>query len=361
MRILHVTNVDMAGGTNTNCLEFIRASPGDNTLVVLDEPGQMQPRWARHGIRPRYLEILQGDRRRFARELGRVVDDGGYQLVLLWCCIRVPLIRFALGRSQARLGIHLGNPYEGGRSSDLKLRAQAWLLRSEVKTKFFSCSEHVRASYAWGYWEQFENQVIYNPVEFRPVPPDAGEGLVQTPPCLGMVARLDRIKDHATLLWAVRILRARGIEVDLELVGDGPLRPELERLVTRLDLGLRVRFTGYLDDVLTRVSGWTLFVYSTTEREGLGNSVVEALGAGVPCVVSDLPMMREIDQGLGLIRFFRAGDATDCADHIGAALQEAQLRPRLSEVGRQRVRTRHDPSRYCTEVTEFMMADPSLR
>jgi len=354
VRILHITNVDEAGGTNTNCLQFIRASPAAHTLAVLDGPGQMQARWPRERVEVRYLNLLRGDRARLVRELGKTVDDIKPDAILLWCCIRIPLIRFALRHTAARLGIHLGNPRTGGVWADRLLQAQAVALPSTVETRLFSCSEHVRRSFATGYWQRFENRVIYNPID---LPEVLAVPTAAPASCLGMVARLDRIKDHATLIRAAARLRDQGVGFALELVGDGPARAELEQLVDRLDLRATVRFLGYLENVPERLARWSLFVYSTTEREGLGNSVVEALGAGLPCVVSDLPMMREIDGGTGLMSFFRAADPVDCAAKIGSALRDPQLRARVGAAGRAHARARHDPAGYCAQIMAYLAGD----
>jgi glycosyltransferase involved in cell wall biosynthesis len=356
VRVLHVTNVDAAGGTNTNCLQFIQGSSAHHTLVVLDEPGQMQPRWARCQLEVEYLRVLRGGRIGFVRGLGDAVARSHADMVLFWCCIRIPLVRYALRHAAVPIGIHLGNPNAGGRWSDRLLRAQALVLHSPVNTKLFSCSDHVRRSFSHGYWSRFANRTIYNPIEFPPLSPGADHFLPETPPRIGMVARLDRIKDHATLLRAVGILRDQGVKLTLELVGDGPVRSELEELIDQLELRSIVRLAGYLENVFARLQSWSLFVYSTTPSEGLGNSVVEALAAGVPCVVSDLPMMREIDGGKGLMIFFRPGDAADCAEKILTALGDRELRRRVSAAGRRQVQARHDPTQYGEQVMEHVMA-----
>ena len=357
MRILHLTNVDAVGGTNTNCLQFLQASKDDNHLAVLDEPGAMEPRWRRIGIEAEYLRCLQGGRREFVRRLHRLAAPGRFDLILLWGCIRVPLIRFALRDSGSRLGIHLGNPRSTRLAGDWFLRLQSRLLPSAVTTRLFSCSEHVLRSHASGYWRQFRNEVIYNPVEIPRDPlllPAAGHS--SSRPRLGMVARLDLIKDQATLIRAAGILRERGVALTLDLVGDGPERSALEQLVTDLALGETVNFRGHSDDVYAVMRTWTLFLYATTRREGLGNAVVEALAVGLPGVVADLPMLREIDAGRNLLTFFRAGDASDCADRISAALADGQLHARVGEAGRQWVRTRHDPAAYTGKIIRYLSA-----
>ncbi|HTQ31389.1 MAG TPA: glycosyltransferase [Opitutaceae bacterium] len=356
MKILHITNVDEAGGTNTNCLQFLKASSAANTLLVLDEPGAMQPRWRRSGVDVQYLRILRSPRVKFARVLGGAVGRGRYDLVILWCCIRVPLIRYALRNAEAKLGIHLGNPRAEGKLAEALLQAQALVFRSEVDTKLFSCSNHVRASYATGFWSRFENRVIYNPVEISQLPPAAMRQYQRQPAVVGMVARMDQIKDYPTLIRALALVRARGIAVKAELIGDGSARSELENLVETLGLQSSVRMLGYVEDVYSHLRRWSLFVYSTTMREGLGNSLLEALAAGLPCLASDLPMMREIDDGSGLIGFFRPGDEADCAEKIIAALRDKELGERASALGPRHIVSRHDPAFYHARVTDYIMA-----
>jgi glycosyltransferase involved in cell wall biosynthesis len=61
------------------------------------------------------------------------------------------------------------------------------------------------------------------------------------------VGALTPVKDHALLLRALASVRTRGSPATLELVGDGRLRPRLERLVHELDLGQSVHFHGEID------------------------------------------------------------------------------------------------------------------
>jgi glycosyltransferase involved in cell wall biosynthesis len=354
MRILHITNVDTAGGTNTNCLLFIRASGAENTLLVLDQPGQMQERWRQCGLAVQYLNILNGSRLNFIKRLKEAAGSDRYDLILVWCCIRVPLIRYALRETGASLGIHLGNPKVPGWRGECLLYVQDFIFRTGVKTKLFSCSNHVKTSFHRGFLSRFENTAIYNPIEMpgdgEGLRPDAnGSGVI-----IGMVARMDYIKDFPTLLRASALVRARGLALHVELLGDGPMRSELETLIEKLDLRSSVRLPGYVDNVLKYITNWNLFVYSTTEREGLGNSVVEALAAGVPCVASDLPMMHEIDDGKGLLVFFKTGDETDLADKIVQTLGQAKLRERMADLGRQHVAARHDPSTYAEKVISYV-------
>ena len=61
------------------------------------------------------------------------------------------------------------------------------------------------------------------------------------------MARFEPPKDHATLLEA--LARLRGLEWELDLVGDGPLEPAARARAARLGIAGRVRFLGYREDV----------------------------------------------------------------------------------------------------------------
>lgn len=90
-----------------------------------------------------------------------------------------------------------------------------------------------------------------------------------------------------------------GIDANMELIGficgNGPQRPELEAMASRLGLGARVRFTGELDPSLVwaLMKSASVFV-SLSEFEGCPNSVLEAIVCECPVVLSDIPAHREI-------------------------------------------------------------------
>jgi glycosyltransferase involved in cell wall biosynthesis len=127
---------------------------------------------------------------------------------------------------------------------------------------------------------------------------------------IGMVARLDPIKDHATLLSAVRILRDELPDqaFELRLVGDGPLRQALEEQARSLGIAGVVRFLGNRNDVPAILGELDLFVLSTTRDEGFGVVLVEALAAGLPVIASNVAACREVLDGGKYGRLVRPGD-----------------------------------------------------
>lgn len=107
------------------------------------------------------------------------------------------------------------------------------------------------------------------------------------------VGRLAPPKDHATLLRAVALVRTQYPNVQLWMVGDGPLGPSLRRLSEELGLGECVTFFGEQADVSPFLAAADLFVMSSIS-EGLPVSLLEAMSAGLPAVVTDVGGMGEI-------------------------------------------------------------------
>jgi glycosyltransferase involved in cell wall biosynthesis len=151
-----------------------------------------------------------------------------------------------------------------------------------------------------------------------------------------MTARLDGIKDHANLLRAFSILLETQPLATLELLGDGELRSELETLAVNLGIQERVKFRGTVSDVYAEMAHWDLFAYSTTDREGLGNALVEAMMLGLPCVVTDAGPMRELVGDPPGAVIVPAGIPILLADAMSQLLADQHLRKKISISGRKR-------------------------
>ncbi len=115
---------------------------------------------------------------------------------------------------------------------------------------------------------------------------------------VGHVGRFDRPKNHRFLVEIFCVLARRLPDARLVLVGDGPLRREVERWVAEKGLEERVHFLGVRTDVPEIMGCLDVFLFPSL-WEGLGIVLVEAQAAGVSCVVSDV-VPDEADLGLGL-------------------------------------------------------------
>jgi L-malate glycosyltransferase len=101
------------------------------------------------------------------------------------------------------------------------------------------------------------------------------------------VGRLVRVKRVDVLLEASALVARRRPSLRVAIVGDGPLRKELEDQAGDLGLGRNVVFLGHRNDVAEWLRRARIFVL-TSDSEGLALSAIEASMAGLPCVVSDV-------------------------------------------------------------------------
>ena len=111
-----------------------------------------------------------------------------------------------------------------------------------------------------------------------PTPPPSEPRLV----CVG---RLTEQKGQMLLVEAAALLRDRGVDFELVIVGDGPLRGPIERLIERLDLNRQIRMTGYLSnhEVRQELAAARAMVLPSF-AEGLPVVIMEALALGRPVI-----------------------------------------------------------------------------
>lgn len=151
------------------------------------------------------------------------------------------------------------------------------------------------------------------------------------------VARLHAVKDHATLLRAFGSVAAAHTDVDLLLVGDGPLRGELECLTRDLGLLTRVRFLGIRADVPELLCSADIFAM-TSISEAASLTLLEAMAASLPVVVTGVGGNPEIvchgREGLLVGR----GRVDETAAALGQLLDDARLAKSMGTAGRARVR-----------------------
>jgi len=110
--------------------------------------------------------------------------------------------------------------------------------------------------------------------------PDQGK-----PVRIMMIGRLETQKAQADLLRAVAVLQPPDVQVDL--VGDGPLLASLKQLVDQLNLTARVTFWGYRSDVANVLAQAHIFAL-ISHWEAFPRSTLEAMRAGLPVIVSDV-------------------------------------------------------------------------
>lgn len=166
-----------------------------------------------------------------------------------------------------------------------------------------------------------------------------------------------------TVLFVGRLVRYKGVDVliramvdveaNLVIVGDGPLRPQLEALSRGLGLDGRVRFEGRVSDD-ARVAWYhdaDIFALpSISRQEAFGMVQLEAMGHGLPVVSTALAtgvpwVNRHGETGLVV----PPNDHQALAQALATLVSDPALRARLGAAGPARVRTTFDACRMCAE------------
>lgn len=104
---------------------------------------------------------------------------------------------------------------------------------------------------------------------------------------LGTAARLHPHKNHAVMIEALALLKARAIDVSAVFLGEGPMRDDLEKLAVSRGVGDRVIFAGRRRPVAPWLQCLDLFVLPSI-WEGQPLALLQALACGIPVLASDI-------------------------------------------------------------------------
>lgn len=118
-----------------------------------------------------------------------------------------------------------------------------------------------------------------------------------TTPLVGTIGRCIYQKGFEYFLLATPIILRKYPDVKFILVGDGPLRAQLENMAQRLGIANSIIFTGFRNDIPRILAEMDIFVLSSV-LEGLPRVVMEAMAVGKPIVATDIEGIREeLDHG----------------------------------------------------------------
>lgn len=153
-------------------------------------------------------------------------------------------------------------------------------------------------------------------------------------PTVVAVGNLLPVKGYEVLLEAVRQLAPKWPDLQVEIIGDGPLRESLTAAAADLP---QVLFRGTVPREEVYAALRRAWVYSLssialpTSREGVPTALIEALAAGLPCIATDAGGVRDVlrDGENGVL--VPPGDPGSLATALGRLLSDASLRERLGQ------------------------------
>ncbi|MEH7096688.1 glycosyltransferase family 1 protein [Neobacillus vireti] len=214
-------------------------------------------------------------------------------------------------RSANRAGIPIRISHSHNTSSEGGVAAKfyKWYIGKYIianATNFLSCSNKAAE---WLFKRKSNlSETLKNGIEFEKFTfsEEARESIrkelnIENKFVIGHVGRFNRQKNHIFLMKILNEINNLNNECILILVGDGPLRAEVEKQVNELKLAAKVMFLGERSDINHLLQGFDIFVFPSL-HEGLPVSLIEAQAAGLPCFISDV-ISDEVDLGANLIRF----------------------------------------------------------
>jgi glycosyltransferase involved in cell wall biosynthesis len=312
--ILHVLGGDAMGGCERLSIDLAAeyAEQGLTQAVLFYGAEGSGPAWRAFealGVTP-YRIDYDGKPVHFVWALARLCRRLGVQAVLTHGFGMHLLIAAGARLGGARRVLALvGNPPPAEPVLLRRVRRRAHLARPFV-TREIACSRYVRELMLREYRLPPDRVVVvHNWVRVNEIARRAGKaraarqaaiarGDESADPVMLMVARLDPIKDHATVIRAMALLQGANRGLRLRLVGDGSIRKTLEALADELGLADRVEFLGAREDIPEQLGRADLFVYGTTVDEGFGIVLAEAMAAGLPIVCTDVrPCAEVLDEG----------------------------------------------------------------
>lgn len=342
MKVVYViTRSDVMGGASVHLLDLAKGVQdlGHEVTILVGGRGLVVDRAKQRGLDCRPLEYL-------VREISPWVDFKGYlELRRVLSELRPDIVHLhsakagILGRLVAwRCAIPAvytahGWPFTEG-VSERKRKVFAFIERAmaRISNRIITVSEYDRdIAIAQKVADKKQMVVVHNGI-----PDDAPQPNLQRRSRtvkLIMVARFEDPKDQCALLHALSCVR--GLDWRLELVGDGPRFDENKKLAEQLDLSDRVAFLGARDDVPQRLNDADVLVL-VSRWEGLPLTVLEAMRAGLPVIVSNVGGVSEaVSDGKTGFLVPREGQS-ELVEALTKLIEDADLRRTMGAAGRSR-------------------------
>lgn len=301
IRILHVLGTLNPGGVETWLMHVLRNIDRDRFHLEFcafgEEPGLYAPEAEKLGSTVLWCR-KSANLWAFGRRFRGILRDGKYDVVHSHVhSFSGAVLRWAKAEGVPMRIAHSHNTYDG-KSDALPRRQYRRLMKSWIAryaTHGLAASKAAAGALFGENWQADGRfRVLYYGIDLRPfqerVDRDAVRrelGLPIDAPVVGHVGRFDRQKNHRFLLEiAAEVLKQRP-ETHFLLIGDGPLRLEMESRAKSIGISTNVHFLGVRTDVPRLMRGAMDVFVLPSIWEGLGIALLEAQAAGLRCVASD--------------------------------------------------------------------------
>ena len=154
------------------------------------------------------------------------------------------------------------------------------------------------------------------------------------------VGTLKHQKNFEFLINVINSIKDK-IKIRLDIVGDGALKNKLQSIIDKNSL--QVNLLGQTANVELLLPKYDAFVMSSF-YEGFGNAPVEAMAVGLPLILNDLEVMKEMSKGNAL--FYESGNEQSLAELLLNLPNKKQELVRMSEKGKLIAKENYAPEQY---------------
>jgi glycosyltransferase involved in cell wall biosynthesis len=333
-------------------------------VVVFHAGGALERDLIECGIR--IIDLKKNDRwdilfffRRVVNEISLLTPDIIYSFLSTPNILAVLLKPFFMGTKMV-LGV---------RSSKVNLDLYDWLYGLAYRVECFLarfadiiiCNSSAGIEYAADHgFPQKLMTVIPNGIDLNVFRPDLGArqrlrdewGISNEEVLIGLVARLDPMKDHPTFLHAAAMLAQERGNVRFVCVGDGsnPYKSQLASLASSLNLDNRLKWINSRLDMPSVYNAFDI-ACSSSIGEGFSNTIIEAMACGVPCVVTDVGDSALIVRGTGVVVPY-SSPLEFCA---AFELLLNQISPELAIASRRSIKERYSNERLVAKTMDVLL------
>ncbi len=168
-------------------------------------------------------------------------------------------------------------------------------------------------------------------------------GIPLDSPVLAVIGRLSPEKGQKIFVLAAREITRDYPQARFLLIGEGPQRPNLEKLIAEFGIKDKFILTGFMENIFPALEIADIVVQSSLDAgESFGLSAAEAMARSKPVIVSDIDCFKEIIQDGRNGLFFSAGDHLSLAEKCRVLLNDQKLRAVLGTAARQSIRDKFD-------------------
>lgn len=190
--------------------------------------------------------------------------------------------------------------------------------------------------------------------------PYAGVDALPAGPRVVMVARLDTEKDVDTVLRAAARLKASIPQLHWLLAGEGRERAHLEALARELDLNACVTFLGEVNEVPAWLRHAQIGVLTPNANEGLSNTILEYMAAGLPVIATDCGGNAELVRDGETGHVIDIGDDAALAEKVASLLEDEAASRRIGQAGRAVIEDQHRPALVAQQFMEIYRGSPRI-